>query len=259
MPSRSWLLLAPALAVLTSCTAVTPESRTPVHFQPPPAIAPPDPGVLPPEVALLAPGGPPVPPENRPQAQLGDWSESMADPLNIPRAALQAYGYAQRSLERSDPGCGLSWTLLAGIGAVESSHGRHGGAKLDATGRPSHPIIGPALDGSDGIKRIDDTDGGRLDGDQVWDHAVGPLQFIPITWEKWAVDADGDGVADPQDIDDAALTAGRYLCSVGGDLRQPDRFWAALLTYNESHDYGQEVLDWADYYGRQSHTLRAAG
>ncbi|MER6993023.1 lytic murein transglycosylase [Saccharopolyspora hirsuta] len=226
-------------------------------FAPPPATAPPDPGIDPPEVQLLQPGGPPLPSSERPQNQLVDWSESMADELNIPRAALQAYGYAQRYMEESAPECRLSWTLLAGIGAVESSHGRHGGARLDETGRPSTPIIGLPLDGSDGVKRIPDTDGGALDGDVEWDRAVGPLQFIPTTWNEWQIDADGDGVADPQDIDDAALAAGRYLCSAGGDLRDVDVFWNALLTYNQSRSYGQEVLDWADHYGRSSHDIPA--
>ena len=58
------------------------------------------------------------------------------------------------------------------------------------------PIIGLPLDGSHGVKRIEDTDDGRLDGDPVFDRAIGPLQFIPTTWEDWASDADGDGVAD---------------------------------------------------------------
>ncbi len=183
----------------------------------------------------------------------------MADELNIPRAALQAYGYAQHVIAADRPDCGISWSLLAGIGAVESSHGRHGGARLDVTGRPSRPIIGLPLDGSSGVKRIPDTDGGALDGDQAWDRAVGPLQFIPTTWRTWQVDADGDGVADPQDIDDAALAAANYLCSEGGHLQDPERFWSALLTYNESRSYGQEVLDYADYYGKTSRTLPAEG
>lgn len=257
MSRRLWLLLCPALTLVASCAPpAPPRAVEQAPFVPPSATAPPDPGIDPPELQLLAPGSPPLPPSQRPQNQLTDWSESLADELNIPRTALQAYGYAERSIEESLPECGLSWTVLAGIGSVESSHGRHGGARLDQTGRPSKPIIGLPLDGSDGVKRIPDTDGGELDDDVVWDRAVGPLQFIPTTWAKWQVDADGDGVADPQDIDDAALAAGRYLCSAGGgDLRDVDVFWKALLTYNQSRSYGQEVLDWADHYGRSSHQI----
>ena len=246
------------MTLLVSCAPAPQQTRetpvTPTDL--PTASAPPDPGVPPPAVRLLAAGAPQAAVVDRPQNQLTPWSESLADPLNVPRAALQAYGYASRSLEQSLPECQISWTVLAGIGAVESGHGRHGGAKLDQTGRPSVPVIGPPLDGSPGVKRIDDTEDGRLDGDPVWDRAVGPLQFIPSTWEKWSVDADGDGVADPHDIDDAALTAGTYLCDAGGgDLREPDRFWAALMTYNESRAYGQDVLDYADHYGRASRNL----
>ncbi|MGW3467447.1 lytic transglycosylase domain-containing protein [Saccharopolyspora sp. NPDC000995] len=255
LPRRLWLLLAPVLTLLASCAPPVSSSRGSTEFTPPPAVAPPDPGVAPPMVELLAPGGPPIPPSARPQRQLAGWAESMADELNIPRAALQAYGYAQQAIEAKSPTCGLSWSLLAGIGAVESSHGRFGGARLDETGRPSKPIIGLPLDGSSGVKRIPDTDDGEFDGDTVWDRAVGPLQFIPSTWRDWAIDADGDGVRDPQDIDDAALAAGNYLCSVGGDLNDPERFWAALLTYNESRSYGQKVLDYADYYGKASRAL----
>ncbi|MGP4019774.1 lytic transglycosylase domain-containing protein [Saccharopolyspora sp. 5N708] len=259
MPRRFWLLLAPVLTLLASCTPWTTSTQGGAGFVPPSAAAPPTPGVEPPQVELLAPGGAPLPPDARPQQQLAAWAESMSDELNIPRTALQAYGYAQLAIAATMPRCGLDWSVLAAIGAVESSHGRHGGARLDETGRPTRPVIGLPLDGADGVRRIPDTDDGRLDGDQVWDRAVGPLQFIPTTWRRWQVDADGDGIADPQDTDDAALTAGRYLCSAGGDLRQPDRFFSALLTYNRSRSYGQEVLDYADYYGRTSHQLPAAG
>lgn len=246
-----WVLALPLVLGLAACSPPPPAT-----FELPSASAPPDPGVGPPPVRLLAVGE--SSPE-RPQAQLTGWSERMSDELNVPRAALQAYGYAQQKMNASDPGCGMTWTVLAGIGAVESSHGRHGGSRLDGTGRPEPRIIGLPLDGSAGVKQIHDTDGGALDGDPVWDRAVGPLQFIPSTWRKYEADADGDGVADPQDIDDAALTAGRYLCAVGHDLRDENRFWAALLDYNQSRSYGQDVLDHADHYGRTSRSLPAEG
>ncbi|MFR9730023.1 lytic transglycosylase domain-containing protein [Saccharopolyspora sp. MS10] len=262
---RSWRLagVVPMIALLVSC-GTAPSSRQEqtepsVQAIPPPAVAPPDSGVEPPPFQVLPAGAPPLSIAQRPQLQLAAWAEDMSDELNIPRAALQAYGYAARAVQETHPGCGISWSTLAGIGAVESSHGRYGGARLDETGRPSVPIIGLPLDGSHGVKRIEDTDDGRLDGDPVFDRAIGPLQFIPTTWEDWAVDADGDGVADPNDIDDAALAAARYLCTVGGDLNDPDGFWLALLDYNESRDYGQDVLDHADHYGRTSRTLSAEG
>ncbi len=224
----------------------------------PVASAPPDPGVEPPSVRVLPADAPPRPPEDRPQGQLTGWSRSMSDELNIPEAALEAYGYAASVLEDTEPACGLTWTVLAGIGAVESGHGRYGGADLDETGRPSIPIRGMPLDGREGVKTIRDTDDGVLDGDKVHDRAVGPLQFIPTTWNRWAVDADADGVADPDDIDDAALAAGNYLCDSAGDLREPQQYWEALLEYNASEEYGQQVLNHADYYGGRSHRLIGA-
>lgn len=250
------LALTPVL-VLASCTAPTSteEPRTRVLQEPPTAEAPPDPGVAPPPVRLLDPAVVPVPVDRRPQGQLADWAESMADGLNIPRAALQAYGYAERVLRQRAPECGIGWSVLAGIGAVESSHGRFGGARLDRTGRPSSRIRGLPLDGREGVRRIEDTDGGKLDGDPRFERAMGPLQFIPQTWRDWGVDADGDGVADPDDIDDAALTAGELLCASAGDIRRPDRFWTAMLEYNNSRDYGQDVLDHADHYGKVSRVL----
>ncbi|WP_026066043.1 lytic transglycosylase domain-containing protein [Actinoalloteichus spitiensis] len=216
-----------------------------------PAVAPPDEGAGLPPVSVVSVDGP-TRLGTRPQDQLIGWSEALADPLNIPRAALQAYGYAAATVRAENPSCGLAWTTLAAIGAAESNHGRHGGATLDRTGRPSEPIIGIPLDGRPGVKEILDTDGGELDGDDVYDRAVGPMQFLPQTWAEWGVDADGDGVADPQDIDDAALAAGNYLCDSGGDLTEPAGWWRAVLTYNESRAYATDILERAERYGQLS-------
>jgi membrane-bound lytic murein transglycosylase B len=99
-----------------------------------------------------------------------------------------------------------------------------------------------------GVALTKDTDAGVLDGDQVFDRAVGPLQFIPETWKRWGVDANGDRVADPQNIDDAALTAARYLCASGGDLTTEHGWQQALLTYNQSDIYLRAVRDCAAIY-----------
>ncbi|WP_246842980.1 lytic transglycosylase domain-containing protein [Allokutzneria sp. NRRL B-24872] len=187
-----------------------------------------------------------------PQRQLAGWAGGLSDRLNVPRAAMQAYGYATARLQRERPACRITWTLLAGIGQVESNHGRFNGARLDAEARPTVPIRGLPLDGRPGVKSIPDSDGGVLDGDTVWDRAVGPMQFIPTTWRSWGADADGDGRADPNDLDDAALAAARYLCASGGDLGTESGWWRGVLTYNESRRYAQDVLDRADRYGRLS-------
>ena len=79
-------------------------------------------------------------------------------------------------------------------------------------------IYGIPLNGSNKTAEILDTDAGQYDNDTTYDRAVGPMQFIPSTWSVVGVDADGDGVRNPQDIDDAALGTAVYLCSGSDDL-----------------------------------------
>ncbi|ASO18366.1 hypothetical protein FHR81_002770 [Actinoalloteichus hoggarensis] len=176
------------------------------------------------------------------------WARDMATVIDAPPRALRAYANADAHLRVEQPSCGVSWTMLIGIGRVESDHGRFAGAELGEDGRPTIPIYGPPLDGSPGVMAIPDTDGGELDGDDVWDRAMGPVQFLPTTWELYGRDGNGDGVADPQNIDDAALSAATYLCSEGRDLNTPTGWWSAVLTYNNSVDYGQRVFNLAETY-----------
>lgn len=169
---------------------------------------------------------------------------------DIPTRALQAYVEAATITAQRIPACHLTWATLAGVGRVESDHGQHGFDSIDAVGVEATPIIGPALDGSPGVRRVPDTDHGVLDGDPVWDHAVGPMQFLPSRWRALGERASGDGrPPDPQNIDDAALTAGRYLCA-SGDLSVPATWWAAMFHYNNSVDYGRAVFSAADAYAR---------
>ncbi|MEV0299335.1 lytic murein transglycosylase [Nocardia sp. NPDC050710] len=200
---------------------------------------PPGPGAPLPVIDLDGPG--------RTALQLRGWAGEQSS-TGIESVALEAYGYAAAVMGRSKPGCGIGWTTIAGIASVESKHGTHGRSDLDADGTVRPPIIGIALDGAPGVALIRDTDGGKLDGDPVYDRAVGPLQFIPETWKRWGVDANGDGVADPQNIDDAALTAARYLCASGGDLTSERGWQRALLTYNQSNSYLLTVRDRAAAY-----------
>ncbi|MGH3879634.1 MAG: lytic transglycosylase domain-containing protein [Actinophytocola sp.] len=194
-------------------------------------------------------------PQAKPRPRAGEdplrtWAEGLSSPTGVPARALMAYGNAELVLHETDPGCRVSWATLAGIGRIESNHGQYGGATLGDDGRPSEPIIGVPLDGSAGVKAISDTDGGQFDGDPRVDRAVGPMQFIPSTWQRWAADANLDGRGDPQQIDDAALAAARYLCVGGRDLAQPADWWAAVFSYNNSVPYGQKVFGLADGYAR---------
>ncbi len=161
----------------------------------------------------------------------------------IPDRVLAAY----RAADGRCPG--LRWQLLAGIGSVESGHGTSGGSNThDATGEVAPAILGPPLDGSPGVLRLPI---GRWLGwfglPGPWQQAVGPMQFLPGTFDAWGVDADGDGLANPHDIDDAAASAANYLCG-GRDGEVTDER-AALLRYNRSGDYADRVLAYADQLG----------
>jgi hypothetical protein len=143
-----------------------------------------------------------------------------------------ARAYARAQLARPQ-GCELGWTTLAGIGWVESQHGTLDGRTLADDGTSSTPIVGPAL-------------GGGLD------HAYGPMQFLPSTWARWASDGDGDGTADIDDLDDAAMTAMRYLCGTGQDLATGAGWSAAVFAYNHSQDYVDQVYVAATAYAQRT-------
>jgi membrane-bound lytic murein transglycosylase B len=153
--------------------------------------------------------------------------------LGIPVAALDAYLRAERAVAVLQPTCGLEWWLLAGIADGESGHGTHGGARADVHGDVFPPIIGIPLDGTHATQPVPDTDKGLYDGDLVWDHAVGAMQFIPGTWNRWASDGNGDTKTDPQNLYDAALGAARKLCADAGlaGLHTDAELSAALRPY----------------------------
>ncbi|AZZ79872.1 murein transglycosylase [Gordonia sp. CNJ-863] len=165
----------------------------------------------------------------------------------VPVTNYDAYKKAASTLADTTPRCGIDWKVIAGIGKVESHHADQGNVNPDGVLRSA--IFGPVLDGSlGGNEVISDTDGGELDGDAAYDRAVGPMQFLPSTWKAYAADGNGDGKADPQNIFDAALTTGRYLCDEGLDLRNPASLTTAILRYNNSMEYVNNVLGFARSY-----------
>src|SRR5215210_588834 len=103
---------------------------------------------------------------------------------------------------------GISWPVLAAINKVESNFGGN---------------MGPSSAG-----------------------AVGWMQFMPDTWLRWGLDADGDSFADPWNARDAIFAAARYLAAAGGreDLQR------AIFAYNHADWYVQEILQLAGLYGR---------
>jgi len=103
------------------------------------------------------------------------------------------------------PTCpGLPWTLLAAVGQIESGHGRNNG---------------PSSAG-----------------------AVGPMQFMPSTFARYAVDGDHNGTLDAWDPQDAIFTAAHYLCVSGAKGGSAAGIQAALLAYNHAQWYVDLVL-----------------
>lgn len=199
------------------------------------------------------PAGDPVPAidtyaKGRPADQLHEWAAQRAPALGMPVNALEAYAYAARVAQVENPNCRLAWTTLAGIGMVESHHGTYRGAMIARNGDVTPPIRGVQLDGTAGNLRIPDTDKGKLDGDPLMDRAMGPMQFIPETWGHFGVDANNDGVVNPDNFDDAALSAAGLLCWYGKDLSTPRGWMKALKAYNNSEQYARMVRDWATAY-----------
>jgi membrane-bound lytic murein transglycosylase B len=126
----------------------------------------------------------------------------------VPSGPVTALGIPaeyEAAYRAAAPSCpGLRWTLLAAVGQVESGHGRN---------------QGPSSAG-----------------------AVGPMQFMPATFRRYAVDGDGDGVADPWDPEDAVRTAAAYLCATGARGGGPQGTHDALFAYNHAEWYVQLVL-----------------
>jgi hypothetical protein len=81
--------------------------------------------------------------------------------------------------------------------------------------------------------------------------AVGWMQFLPSTWKRYAVDANGDGVADPYNPADAIFTAARYLHAAGASKNIQD----AVYSYNHAWWYVQSVMLRAQLIGGMPKTF----
>ncbi len=107
---------------------------------------------------------------------------------------------------------GLSWTVLAAIGQIESGDGTNNG---------------PSRAG-----------------------ALGPMQFLPSTWQTWGITAFGQtGPPNVLNPYDAVPSAARYLCAAGAGT--PAGLAQAIFAYNHAAWYVSQVLALASEYAQQ--------
>lgn len=89
----------------------------------------------------------------------------------IPRPALNAYRDAEATMRVADPGCRLTWSLLAGIGGVESDHGRE-----------AAPALGPMqfVPSAWQIVGVDGDGDGKRDPQDVDDAALAAAAYLCV-------------------------------------------------------------------------------
>ena len=149
---------------------------------------------------------------------------------NSPIPALAVLAYKKAATKAP---CTIGWYLLAGIGKIESNHGRFGGARFTTTGDVVPAIQGPPT---------------YLAGAR----AQGPMQFMPTTWVSWGADGNSDGTADPQNEFDATRSAADYLCADAADLTVAANARRAVFSYNHLDSYVTDVMAYATAY--RTHT-----
>ena len=139
-------------------------------------------------------------------------SPNVANPLQpqllVPPAQPESLSYDQLLpiWQSAGQAYGIPWSVLAAIDKIESNFGQN---------------MGPSSAG-----------------------AIGWMQFMPDTWARWGIDANGDGIADPWNAEDAIYSAARYLAASGG---QTD-ISSAIFSYNHAQWYVDEVLQLAQQF-----------
>src|SRR5215207_11274823 len=116
------------------------------------------------------------------------------------RPAVLSYSELVELWRGAGSAYGVPWQVLGAINKIESNFGRN---------------MGPSSAG-----------------------AVGWMQFIPSSWLRWGMDADGDGIADPWDPEDAVFAAARYLAAAGAH----ESISRAIFAYNHAQWYVDDVL-----------------
>lgn len=176
--------------------------------------------------------------------QVKEWSESHADPYDIPERALRAYAFAV--VKTSEEGCDLGWPTVAALGSILSNHGYTHDSELKEDGVSTIPLrdLDPIR-----FAPVADTDQGRIDGTAEFDIPVGPMQIMPSRWEQYETVAEPGGKPNPDNIDDAALTIAKQLC-VAGDLGSPDGWDTAVKNINADPEFVKAVHARASEYSR---------
>ncbi|MDQ2910649.1 MAG: lytic transglycosylase domain-containing protein, partial [Actinomycetota bacterium] len=163
------------------------------------------------DVFRVLPMAAPSTPAVLPSAEIPNGPGSIAFPDSLRSRPLvtetRTYAQLLDLWQRDGAAYGVPWEVLASINKVESNFGRN---------------MGPSSAG-----------------------AIGWMQFIPSTWERWGVDADGDGLANPWNPEDAIAAAARYLAASGG---QSD-ISRAVFSYNHAQWYVDEVLQLSQLFG----------
>nr|WP_034289122.1 C40 family peptidase [Amycolatopsis benzoatilytica] len=165
--------------------------------------------------------------------EFGPWASRTSQWLDIPLRAMNGYAQATVTLSKEQPECHLSWITLAAIGKVTSDHGRAQGGHIGDNGTLGKPL--GTVEVRDFYHRVVSTPG-----------AAGPLQLSPEVWSKWQRSASG-GKPDIQNVDDAALTAGRALCANGRDLATD--WWNGVATLEPAPVVLHRTLATMNVYG----------
>lgn len=157
-------------------------------------------------VALAAASGASADP--LPSAESPNLANPLAAQLLVPPAQPQVLSYDELLplWKAAGAAYGIPWSVLAAIDKVESNFGQN---------------MGPSSAG-----------------------AIGWMQFMPDTWARWGTDADGNGIADPWNAEDAIYSAARYLAASGG----ASDIAGAVFSYNHAQWYVDEVLQLAQQY-----------
>ena len=129
---------------------------------------------------------------------------SLSTPPSVPEQ--RSYQQLQALWQSAGEAYGVPWPVLGAINKLESAFGRN---------------MGPSSAG-----------------------AVGWMQFMPDTWARWGMDANGDGIADPWNPEDAVYAAARYLAAAGAH----DDLYRAIFAYNHADWYVQDVLEQAELF-----------